>query len=50
MQEARHDAEAEVVATAEESGILETAESNAEGSIRAFITTLGFEEVEFAKE
>ena len=49
MQEARQDAEAEVMATAEENGILQTAESNAEESIRAFVTTLGFEEVEFAE-
>lgn len=47
VQEARRDAEAEVVSTAEENGILETAERNAEESIRAFVTTLGFEEVEF---
>ena len=47
VQEARQDAEAEVVSTAEENGILETAERNAEESIRAFVTTLGFEEVEF---
>jgi hypothetical protein len=47
VQEARQDAEAEVVTTAEENGILETAERNAEESIRAFVTTLGFEEVEF---
>jgi hypothetical protein len=47
LQEARQDAEAEIVATAEENGILQTAESNAEESIRAFVTTLGFEEVEF---
>ena len=47
VQEARQDAETEVVSTAEENGILETAERNAEESIRAFVTTLGFEEVEF---
>lgn len=47
VQEARRDAEAEVVSTAEKNGILETAERNAEESIRAFVTTLGFEEVEF---
>ena len=47
VQEARREAEAEVVSTAEENGILETAERNAEESIRAFVTTLGFEEVEF---
>ena len=37
----------EGMSTAEENGILETAERNAEESIRAFVTTLGFEEVEF---
>jgi hypothetical protein len=47
VQEARQAAGAEVVATAEENGILQTAESNTEESIRAFVTTLGFEEVEF---
>jgi hypothetical protein len=47
VQEARQGAETEVVSTAEENGILETAERNAEESIRAFVTTLGFEEVEF---
>ena len=47
MQEVRQDAEAEVVTTADENGILKTAERNAEESIRAFVTTLGFEEVEF---
>lgn len=47
VQEARRDAEAEVVSIAEENSILETAERNAEESIRAFVTTLGFEEVEF---
>jgi hypothetical protein len=49
VQEARQDAEAEVVSTAEENGILETAERNAEESIRAFVTSLGFEEVEFVE-
>jgi hypothetical protein len=49
VQEARQDAEAEVVGTAKENGILEAAESNAEEGIRAFVTTLGFEEVEFAR-
>jgi hypothetical protein len=49
VQEARQDAEAEVVSTAEENGILEIAERNAEESIRAFVTSLGFEEVEFVE-
>jgi hypothetical protein len=34
-------------ATARENGILETSEGNAEDSIRAFVTTLGFEEMRF---
>ena len=33
--------------TADKNRILEAAERNAEESIRAFVTTLGFEEVEF---
>ncbi len=45
--EARREAEAEITTTAEENGILDYASSNAEDSIRAFVTTLGFEEVEF---
>ena len=45
--EARRDAEAEITAAAEENGILDYATINAEDSIRAFVTTLGFEEVEF---
>lgn len=45
--EARREAEAEITATAEENGILDYASTNAEDSIRAFVTTLGFEEVEF---
>ena len=49
VQEARQDTESEVVSTAEENGILETAERNAEESIRAFVTTLGFEVVEFVE-
>ena len=47
VQEARQAAEPEVVATAEENGILQTVGSNAEESIRAFVKTLGFEEAEF---
>jgi hypothetical protein len=47
--EARRDAEKEIMTTAEENGILGYARSNAEDSIRAFVTTLGFEEVEFVE-
>ncbi len=35
--------------TAEDNGILESAEKNTEESIRAFVATLGFKEVEFAE-
>lgn len=44
---AREDAQGEILAAARENGILKTAERNAEDSIRAFVTTLGFEEVRF---
>lgn len=47
VEEARADAEDEILAAARENGILDTAENNAEDAIRAFVTTLGFEEVEF---
>lgn len=47
VEEARREAEQEITATAEENGILDYASSNAKDSIRAFVTTLGFEEVEF---
>ena len=36
-----------IEAAARENEILDTAEQNAEDSIRAFVTTLGFEEVRF---
>ena len=48
LQEARQDAEAEVVTTADKNRILAAAEGNDEESIRALVTTLGFEEVEFS--
>ena len=47
LQDARQDAEAEVVTTAYKNRVLEAAGRNHEESIRAFVTTLGFEEVEF---
>lgn len=47
--EARRDAEEEITATARENGILNYARENAEESIRAFVGSLGFEEVEFAE-
>ncbi len=47
VEEARLRAIEKVEEIARENGILETAEANAENSIRAFVTTLGFEEVRF---
>lgn len=47
VEEARTDAEKEILAAAQKNSILDTAERNAESSIRAFVTTLGFDEVEF---
>jgi hypothetical protein len=48
LQEARLDAEAEVVTTAQKNRILAAAERNDKESIRAFVTALGLEEVEFS--
>ena len=47
VEEARATAEQRIEATARENGILRTAETNAEDSIRAFVRTLGFEKVRF---
>jgi hypothetical protein len=47
--EARRDAEEEIIATARENGILDYARENAEESIRTFIESLEFEEVEFVE-
>ena len=47
VEEARARAIEKVEETALENGILQTAEANAEDSIRAFVTTLGVEEVRF---
>jgi hypothetical protein len=47
VDEAREQALREVKEAARENGILDYAESNAENSIRVFVTSLGFEEVEF---
>jgi hypothetical protein len=47
VEEARLRAIEKVEETARENGILQTAETNAEDSIRAFVTTLGFREVRF---
>ena len=46
-EEARDDAQDRLREAALEDGILDHAERNAEDSIRAFVTSLGFEEVEF---
>jgi hypothetical protein len=46
-EEARDDAQDRLRKAALEDGILDHAERNAEDSIRAFVTSLGFEEVEF---
>ncbi len=47
VEEARQDAQDELLAAARQNDILQTAEQNAEDSIRAFVTTLGFEKVRF---
>ena len=47
VEEARAEAEERIEDAARENGILDTAEQNAEDSIRAFVTTLGFDEVQF---
>lgn len=49
VERARAEAEQKVEQAARENGILDTAEQNAESSIRAFVTTLGFEEVRFER-
>jgi hypothetical protein len=45
VEEARAEAEERIEAAARENGVLKTAETNAEGSIGAFVRALGFEEV-----
>ena len=47
VEQARAQALIEVERAASENGILDYAEGNAEDSLRAFVTTLGFEEVRF---
>ncbi|MDQ4106279.1 MAG: DUF4230 domain-containing protein [Actinomycetota bacterium] len=47
VEAARLDARREIRAAARRNDILQTAERNAEESVRAFLTTLGFEEVRF---
>ena len=47
VEEARDEAVKRVEEAARENDVLDSARRNAEDSIRAFVTTLGFEEVEF---
>lgn len=47
VEEARQEAQDELVAAARQNDIRATAESNAEDTIRTFLTTLGYEEVRF---
>jgi Protein of unknown function (DUF4230) len=47
VEEARLQAVEKIKGAARENRILDTAEQNAEDSIRAFVTTLGFDEVRF---
>jgi hypothetical protein len=47
VEEAREQALEKIKDAARENDILDTAEQNAENSIRAFVTTLGFDEVRF---
>ena len=47
VEQARAEAESRVEEAARENGILDAAETNAEERIRAFVTSLGFERVEF---
>lgn len=47
VEEARATAEGRIEAAARENGILDTAQTNAEKSVRAFVEALGFEEVRF---
>ncbi len=47
VEEARVRAEERIETAARENGILDTAERNAEDSIRALVTSLGFKEVRF---
>ena len=47
VEEARAEAEERIEDAARENGVLKTAETNAEGSIGAFVRVLGFEEVRF---
>ena len=48
-EDARGEAEGRILAVAQEADVLEQAQANAEESIRSFVLSLGFEEVEFAR-
>lgn len=48
-EQARRDAEREILAAAEKNGIRDQARKNAESSIRALVTTLGFDKVRFVR-
>ena len=48
-EDARGEAEDHILAAAQEADVLEQAQANAEESIRAFVLSLGFEEIEFAR-
>ncbi len=47
IEEARRDAVDEIQDAAENNGIIEQAQTNAEDSIEAFVMSLGYEEVVF---
>ena len=47
LEEARQDAEGGIVEVARENGIVEQVQDNAKDSIRAFVQSLGHEEVVF---
>lgn len=47
IEEARRDAEDEIVETARENGILAKAQNNAEASIRTLVISFGYDEVQF---
>ena len=49
LEEARRDALDRIAIHARENGILEQAETNAEDSISAFVTSLGYDEVAFTR-
>jgi hypothetical protein len=48
IEEARRDAGEQILEAAQENGILKQAQGNAEDSIRAFVSSLGYKEVTFS--